>query len=566
MQFGAPILSHGFGGWLRLIILGLLIGPIIVGTGVVFAQVLGHPAAIKRLLEWPGLIPSTTLSLMSGVLATATALTVSLLLVGVGWGSRPFRLLTRFLSPFLSVPHAATAMGLAFLIAPSGWVARLLSPWATGWEVPPDVLIVNDPLAISLMLGLVLKEIPFLLLMSLAALPQTDARRRLLVTQSLGAGQLQGFVVAVLPPLYRQIRLPVYAVLAYSMTTVDMAQILGPTRPPTLSLQIALWTSQGGVNDRLLANAAALWQLGLTVLALMAWYMVERLAKACIKSYARGGIQFGAIAAVTERLLGFITVGLGLFLIATMTLSMLGLGIWSLAGMWRFPDALPQSLSPKIWILGAKDLVGHSVNTLILGLISSGISCVLVVFLLALPSQPRDWNRWIVPMIYLPLLVPQITFLPGLQVAALGLGWGANMPLVIAMHLLFVFPYVYLSLSPAYHAWDVRIARIAESLGGSNLRILFSLRLPMLLRPILTAFAVGFAVSVAQYLPTLMMSGGRIETLTTEAVALSSGGNRRLIGAYGLLQMVLPALVFGIALFVPAIVFANRKGMEERHA
>ena len=41
---------------------------------------------------------------------------------------------------------------------------------------------------------------------------------------------------------------------------------------------------------------------------------------------------------------------------------------------------------------------------------------------------------------------------------------------------------------------------------------------------ILTAAAVGFAVSVGQYLPTLLIGAGRLPTITTEAVALASGG------------------------------------------
>ena len=43
----------------------------------------------------------------------------------------------------------------------------------------------------------------------------------------------------------------------------------------------------------------------------------------------------------------------------------------------------------------------------------------------------------------------------------------------------------------------------------------------MLLRPLLIALAVGFAVSVAQYLPTLFAGGGRFSTLTTEALSLA---------------------------------------------
>ena len=51
--------------------------------------------------------------------------------------------------PLLAVPHLALAVGLAFLIAPSGWLVRLIAPWAAGWQTPPDVLLVQDPRARS---------------------------------------------------------------------------------------------------------------------------------------------------------------------------------------------------------------------------------------------------------------------------------------------------------------------------------------------------------------------------------------------------------------------------------
>ena len=73
----------------------------------------------------------------------------------------------------------------------------------------------------------------------------------------------------------------------------------------------------------------------------------------------------------------------------------------------------------------------------------------------------------------------------------------------------------------------------------------------MLLTPVLTAAAIGTAVSVAQYLPTLLVGGGRVTTLTTEALALASGGNRRLTAAYALLQTLLPIAGFLLASAVP---------------
>jgi putative thiamine transport system permease protein len=83
----------------------------------------------------------------------------------------------------------------------------------------------------------------------------------------------------------------------------------------------------------------------------------------------------------------------------------------------------------------------------------------------------------------------------------------------------------------------------------------------MLLKPMLAALAVGFAVSVAQYLPTLFAGGGRFVTVTTEAVALSAGGNRRVLAVQAMLQIVLPLLGFGFAALISHWAGRCRKGL-----
>ena len=70
----------------------------------------------------------------------------------------------------------------------------------------------------------------------------------------------------------------------------------------------------------------------------------------------------------------------------------------------------------------------------------------------------------------------------------------------------------------------------------------------MLLRPLLIAMAVGFAVSVAQFLPTLFAGGGRFGTLATETLSLSGGGDRRIIGRFGFALAALPFVGFALAL------------------
>ncbi|MEM7566024.1 MAG: ABC transporter permease, partial [Pseudomonadota bacterium] len=231
----------------------VLAGPVIAGLAGTLGPAMGYMPALgfhgldaeplRMLLATPGLHVMCLLSVTTGLAATAIALLITTLFTA-GWqGTRAFAALRRVLSPLLAVPHAAAAFGLAFLIAPSGWVSRLISPDLSGWERPPDALIVNDGLGMTLLAGLVVKEVPFLFLVTLAALGQADATRGRRLAASLGYGRVRGWLLSVFPSVYRQIRLPVLATLAFSASVVDMAIVLGPTTPPTLAVRIVEWTS-----------------------------------------------------------------------------------------------------------------------------------------------------------------------------------------------------------------------------------------------------------------------------------------------------------------------------------
>ena len=546
----------------------LLILPVGLGLFFTLAPALGFSptqaspglslAAFGDLLAWPGLPEATRLSLSTGFAATAGALAITAL-IAAGWeGTRAFALLQRLLSPLLSVPHAAAAFGLAFLIAPSGWLARLLSPWLTGWALPPDWLILQDSAGLALTAGLIAKEVPFLLLMLIAARSQTRATSLARVATTLGYPRTTGWLLTAFPALYAQIRLPVYVVLAYSASVVDVAMILGPNTPPTLAVQITRWMSAPDLTLRPLASAAALWQLALVLASLAAWRLAEALAARIGRARAMSGHR----GRVAERPLR----ALGLTLAAATALAVLAglaaLALWSVAGYWAFPEAWPDTLSLKTWMRHGPMMAPTALTTLLIAATAALTALALATG--CLEAEARHGLR-IGPfgrlILYLPLLIPQIAFLPGLQILMLSLGLGEGLAPVIAAHLTFVIPYTFLALSGPYHAVEPRFFTAAASLGASPSARLWRLRLPLLLTPLLTAFAVGFAVSVGQYLPTLLLGGGRVSTLTTEAVALTSGGDRRAIGAYGLAQTLAALLPFALALALPRLIYGNRRGM-----
>jgi len=554
-------------GALPVLTLCVLLGPVAAGLWGTLLPAFGHlPAAgqtgptlapFADLLAWPGLARSVWLSVFTGLTATALSLGITILIVAGWWGTRPFVWVQRALSPLLSVPHAAAALGLAFLIAPSGWIGRAVSPALTGWDRPPDWLIINDPLGLSLIAGLVAKEVPFLLLMTLAALGQADPTRSLRVAQALGYGKVTGWIRCVLPRVYAQIRLPVFVVLVFGMSVVDVALILGPSTPPTLSVQIVRWMNDPDLARRLTAAAAALLQLGLVAGALGLWCAGERLAAWIgVRAIARGGRGRG------ERALRGVGLSMGLVGAAAVLGGLAGLIVWSFAGFWGFPDALPDGFTLRNWSRQAMALKGAAADTALIALAAVTLAIVLVVGCLeAEHRRGRTLTQRGLVLLYLPLLVPQTAFLPGIQTLLLSAGAQTGAGPVILAHLVFVLPYVFLSLADPWRAWDARHGRVAAALGAGPGRVLWRVRLPMLLRPVLTALAVGIAVSVGQYLPTLLIGGGRIATLTTEAVALASGGDRRAIGVFAVAQTGAALVPFAAALAIPALVWRNRRGL-----
>jgi len=517
-------------------------------------------AAWRALLAWPGLGDSLALTLTSGLPATILSFAIVVGFLAACHGTAPLRLVQRLLAPLLAVPHVALAIGFAFLIAPSGWILRLLSPWATGWQVPPDVALVQDPHGLALAAGLVVKETPFLLMMTLAALERGDARERLAVARSLGYGPVTAWLKTVLPAVYPQIRLPIYAVLAFSLSVVDMALILAPATPPPLAVLVFRWFGDPDLTLRFAAAAGAVLQLAVVIGCIAGWHGAERLVAALGRRWARAGGRGGpGIAA--RRLWG----GLLLLLQATAGLSLLALALWSVTRRWRYPDALPSEWTLAAWWRQDDALLWAGSTTLTVGLAATLLALALV--LACLENEQRNGLTagsralW---LLYLPLLVPQVSFLFGVQVLTVRLGIEATWLAVVWTHLLFVLPYVFLALADPFRALDERYARSAFCLGASPDRVFWRVKMPMLLRPVLVAFAVGFAVSVAQYLPTVFAGGGRHPTLTTEAVALLGGADRRVIGVYAFLQALLPLAVFAVALTLPTRGAARRAGGRQR--
>ena len=550
-----------------LITLILFIGPVAAGLIGTILPAFGYLPAlggnrfsldpVREMLLAPGIYNSIRLSFFTGLATTIISLALVILFCASWHGTRLFTKIQRVLSPFLSVPHVTIAFGLSFLLTPSGWFFRLTSPWATGIVRPPDIIITQDPLGMTLVAALVIKEVPFLFLMTLAAINQINYAQNLTVARSLGYGAIAAWLKTVFPKVYQQIRLPIFAVLAYAISVVDVAIVIAPTTPPPLAVQLLRWFNDPEILMRFIASAGAILQFILVILALGVWWICEKIITNLGRKWIFIGWRFTG-----DKWLRLIAAICLILVFVVAFFSLVSMAIWSISGDWRFPSAFPQTLSMQTWINNANELYLAAWNTLVIGFITCIVSLILTIGCLEneIRIGKKAQNKSLL-LLYTPMLIPQVAFLFGTQIMLILLRIDGSWLAIIWTHLIFVLPYVFISLADPYRSWDKRYADTASCLGARPLRLIICVKLPMLLRPILISAAVGFAVSVGLYLPTVFAGAGKFDTLTTEAVNLAASGNRRTIGTYALLQMLLPFFAFALATAIPSWLHRNRRGL-----
>ncbi|MDB4837707.1 ABC transporter permease subunit [Marinomonas sp.] len=242
---------------------------------------------------------SLKLTLITGVIAPLISLWFALSLVAWGYGKPFFRKIENLLSPILAVPHAAIAIGLMFLLSPSGWLIRLFSPWLTNFERPPNWITVQDPYGTSLIIALAIKEMPYLLFVILAALKSIKVKDSLQVGRSLGYGRFTLWRKVLIPQLYPLIRLPIFIVVAFSLTVVDLALVIGPNTPSTLAVTLYRWFNNPDLSLRLMASAGAIFLMLSIVLVLIVWETSHRVLNKMTRSESCNGKRRG----ITDTLL-----------------------------------------------------------------------------------------------------------------------------------------------------------------------------------------------------------------------------------------------------------------------
>ena len=545
----------GLTKWPIGLLICLLLIPVVGGTLSSLLPAFGYFPSLGRteftfqyLVDtWhhPAFFSMVGLTLSSGILSTLIAVLLVLGMLSTWSSSKRLSRIEKLCRPMLLIPHATAAIALGFILSPSGLVIRLISPEFTGFSLPPSWPFPNDRWGVAMIIALALKEMPFLLLLATSVFLQPqrkhDIVKQIKLAQTLGYSPFASFILVGWPQLYPLLRLPIFAVLIYSGSSIEIPLILGPSSPATLAVTMLTSFNDVDLNQRLLASAFAINQMLLSCVSVLIWLGVERIgrwARVFLSSPARSKSMLsplkvvGVIASATSML--------------TVICALFGLVLLSFAGHWPFSSTLPTSFTLSHWTLALNNLFGPLETTLLIGLVVTVTSLILCVGVLETLSKSKRLYSLLTVVNYVPLLVPMVVFMFGASFLINELLGNETLIAVFLLHFVIVTPYMWIALSRQYLDFDERLITVARSLGRSEIQIFTTIKLPLMWSTFMVALALGISISFSQYLPTLLGGSGAVSTVTTEAVALASGGSRRITAVYGLVQIMLPTFVFMI--------------------
>ena len=510
----------------------MLWGLPLAGAVLASAAVLSDDTAWQALMVHPQLWAALALSLWTGSAALLLSLLCALVVAGALYRTPVWHRLSALAGLSLAIPHLAFAIGFGFLIMPSGLIARLI------FATPPQWVTAQDPWGLSLVASLVLKETPFLLWMMWALLARGDWAVLLAGQQrsarSLGHGSLSVWLRVVLPQLLPRLLWPLIAVWVYGATVVDMALVIGPAQPPTLS--VLIWAD---LNDAdLAANHRGETGAVLLTLVLGGVAATAHLLMRVLRLPVRNFLTSGASRRAMPRWPGFALLAL---LVVTYGAVILVLTIMSVAGHWPFPQVLPDVFVASAWFRLLREF-DPLATSLLLAVGTTLTSLTLAVLWLEYVHARLD--RLLVGGAMLSLGLPAIVIASGQYRVFLQVGLTGTAVGLFLAHLTPVFAYVFVVLNAPYRGFDHRYRSVSLGLNATALRFWWRVKVPLLRAPLASAGAIGFAVSMAQFVPAQLIAAGRYSTLPMEAVTLASGGNRPLTAAYALALAIPPALVF----------------------
>jgi len=202
----------------------------------------------------------------------------------------------------------------------------------------------------------------------------------------------------------------------------------------------------------------------------------------------------------------------------------------------------------------------ESVETsLIVSLISTVIATILgTMVAIALVRGAFSGKRWLDGLLYLPVVIPDITmgvsllvffrFVFDLLESAMGKRFFPGMMTVIIAHVAFNISYVAIVVRARLADMNPRFEEAARDLGANEWRTFWRVTYPLLLPGIIAGALLAFTISLDDFVVTFFVGGGTTTTLTVFVWGLVRRGVSPEINAVSALMIVASTVLIALSL------------------
>ncbi len=236
------------------------------------------------------------------------------------------------------------------------------------------------------------------------------------------------------------------------------------------------------------------------------------------------------------------------FILFMLSFPIIAFFINAFAFRWFYPQLFPKNLSMDAWEnifnpASGVDLWGALSTSLFIA-----VTVTLVSLIIGMPTARAlgmykfKGKRIVEFLILAPIIVPGIAYVVGLNINFLQLGLASSVFGVMLVHLIPVMPYVVLTLSGVFANYNADFELQARTLGAGPIATFYHVTLPAIFPGLVVSGLFAFLVSWSQYILTLLIGGGKVQTIPLLVFTAATSGNNARAAAISLV-FIAPAVL-----------------------
>lgn len=203
-----------------------------------------------------------------------------------------------------------------------------------------------------------------------------------------------------------------------------------------------------------------------------------------------------------------------------------------------WPDFIPTGLTFRAWFEALND---QTLITAITNSLKLAILTVLISIILSWPYATTSYHlqikhknlaRFLEILAYLPIAIPMLIPAFGLYEVLAVYHFTGSIFIISFILAIFLFPYMYRSISNEINLSGYLLEEQAGTLGASKMMIFIKITIPKMVKPISVGSIFVFSGAFNDYLLTYLLGDGEIETLPLVIYPLMTSDDFTLSSAY----------------------------------